>query len=159
MLWKLYLGLMWNGMLQDVECLCNVCLRNVCGLEGLKCPMVHNGVVQCEIAVWCAFNFCVVWIKVCGMELCVAFRAFCSLLCSEKTQKHVGCRFRTRAQHSVSDFCIMQCSVAVMSVQLGSVLFMCQNSVYTVFSDSLQRRLSSTAFNAGSVQPIASVVS
>ena len=41
-----------------VGCGMSVCGMSVCGLEGLTCPMVHNGVVQCETVVR---NCGVVW--------------------------------------------------------------------------------------------------
>ena len=69
---------------------------NVCGLDGLQsCPVVLNGGVklQCSLECYGGTFFGVVWIWLRGMELCVTFRAFCS-------------------------FCIMWCSVSVMSVQL-----------------------------------------
>ena len=61
-------------MLYDVECLWPGWTT--------ECDVVQNGVVKksvwCEMVgwcgmLWCDFNLCVVWIR-----LCVAFRAVCS---------------------------------------------------------------------------------
>ena len=52
-------------------------------------------------------------------------------------------------------WCGVECHGAILNVFF---IFMCQyDSVYTVFSVSLEHRLSSIAFNASSVQSIASV--
>ena len=65
-------GVMWNGMLYDVECLWPGWTTEF--------EVVQNGVKWWrEIAVWCGMSWCdfkcfvVYWIR-----LCVAFRAVCS---------------------------------------------------------------------------------